>query len=426
MDLREVLLGGPFRDLGTEVDPMMEAASISASDQNIPWIARAKGFPGFRMAGNVLSTRDAIARALGVTVKGIPDIINEAVSRPLPFQVVEVPKYYKEVSPRDVPIPTYYSTDGGPYVTSGIFHAGYRGNFNLSYHRMMKLEDDRFAIRVVPRHLNALLREAESNGDDLPAAVSIGSDAGALIAGSISMQFGQDEMKVASSLHELMTGKPLQVFAPGGGEDGPKAPVGTEIVLLGRVTAERVREGPFVDITSTLDLSGMEPGEPIFEVDRVLVRDDPIVHVLLPGGYEHYMMMGLPKEPSILQSVRKVVPRVHAVRLTEGGCCWLHGVVSITKQKEGDGKNAIMAAFTGHPSMKMVTVVDEDIDIFDDRQVEWAVATRFQADRDLVLIPNARGSTLDPSSHGGDGTTTKMGIDATMPVKDRDPFRKVK
>jgi UbiD family decarboxylase len=88
-------------------------------------------------------------------------------------------------------------------------------------------------------------------------------------------------------------------------------------------------------------------------------------------------------------------------------------VVSITKNKEGDAMNAIMAAFTGHPSMKKVTIVDQDVDIYDDRQVEWAVATRFQAHRGLVVVNNAAGSSLDPSS---DGTTSKMGIDATKPI----------
>jgi len=426
MDLREVLRGGPHKEIGSDVDPYLEAAGISAADQRTAWIAGVKGHPGYRMAGNVLSTREAVARAMGTTVEKIPDIINEAVGKTMACQLVDTPAYYREVPLSEIPLPTYYRTDGGPYVTSGIFHAGYDGRFNLSYHRMMRMKGDRFAIRVVPRHLNALLREAGENGDDLPAVVSIGSDAAFMIAGSLSVCFGQDEMGIASSINHRMTGEPLRVFSPGGDPDGPKAPVGTEIVMLGRITNERVPEGPFVDITSTLDLSGMGPGEPVFEVDRVMVREEPIVHVLLPGGYEHYMMMGLPKEPSIMRSVRKVVPLVHAVRLTEGGCCWLHGIVSITKQKEGDGKNAIMAAFTGHPSMKMVTVVDGDIDIFDDRQVEWAVATRFQADRDLTIIRNARGSTLDPSSHEGDGTTSKMGIDATMPLKGREPFLRVK
>ena len=102
-----------------------------------------------------------------------------------------------------------------------------------------------------------------------------------------------------------------------------------------------------------------------------------------------------------------------ACRLTEGGCAWLHGVVSIRKQHAGDGKNAIMAAFGAHTSMKQVVVVDEDIDIFDDQDVEWAVATRFQADRGLVVLHGVRGSSIDPSAN--DGITAKVGIDATRP-----------
>lgn len=123
----------------------------------------------------------------------------------------------------------------------------------------------------------------------------------------------------------------------------------------------------------------------------------------------------------IFKTVRQAVPRVRNVRLTEGGCCWLNGVVSITKNKEGDGVNAILAAFTGHPSMKNVIVVDDDINIFDDREVEWAVATRMQGDR-IIKIPGAAGSSLDPSTHG---TTYKVGFDATIPLdSDKKMFKK--
>ncbi|HPT73723.1 MAG TPA: UbiD family decarboxylase, partial [Methanomassiliicoccaceae archaeon] len=165
-----------------------------------------------------------------------------------------------------------------------------------------------------------------------------------------------------------------------------------------------------VDITGTYD--SVRPG-PVFEVDRLYMRKDPIFQLLFPGGLEHYLLMGLPREPMIYRTVNQVVPRVHGVRLTEGGCCWLHGVVSITKNKEGDGMNAALAALTGHPSMKQVIVVDEDIDIYDDHQVEWAVATRFQASRSLTVINNAAGSSLDPSA---EGTTSKVAIDATVPM----------
>ncbi|MGN0098042.1 MAG: UbiD family decarboxylase domain-containing protein, partial [Candidatus Methanomethylophilaceae archaeon] len=178
-------------------------------------------------------------------------------------------------------------------------------------------------------------------------------------------------------------------------------------------------EGPFVDITGTYDF---ERQQPVIAVDKVWTCDDPMFHLLLPGGNEHYMLMGLPREPMILKTVRQAVPRVKNVRLTEGGCCWLNGVVSIKKNKEGDGVNAIMAAFTGHPSMKNVIIVDDDIDIFDDRQVEWAVATRMQGDR-IIRIPGAAGSSLDPSSHGK--TTWKVGFDATIPVgADRSLYQK--
>jgi UbiD family decarboxylase len=169
-------------------------------------------------------------------------------------------------------------------------------------------------------------------------------------------------------------------------------------------------EGPFVDITGTQDPVRKQP---ILEVDRIYYRDDAIFQIILPAANEHYLMMGMPREPVIKKAVGVAVPEVHAVRLTEGGCCWLHGVVSITKQKEGDSVNAILAALGSHTSMKLVTVVDEDIDVYDDREVEWALATRFQGDKDLVLVKNARGSSLDPSA---DQTTAKIGLDATKPI----------
>jgi len=425
MEFRNLLFGGEHRVLDRPVDPYLEAAKVSMEDQRTPWIAPAKDHEGLFLAGNVLSTRESLARALGTSREAIPDVMIKGMEGPIPFEVVDRPDGYREVDVGSIPIPTYYRTDGGPYVTSGIFHAAYNGKFNLSFHRMMYMGDGKFAVRVVPRHLNALLKEAIEDGKDLEAVVSIGTDPAALLAGSVTLPYGKDEMEVASSLSRISGNGALKVFSPSDDPAGPKAPVGTEIVLFGSFNGERAREGPFVDVTSTIDLSGLEPGEPVFQVERALIRDGAIFHVLLPGGFEHYMMMGIPKEPSIIQSVRKVVPKVQAVRLTEGGCCWLHGVVSITKQKEGDGKNAIMAAFSGHPSMKRVVVVDDDIDIFDDTQVEWALATRFQADRDMVVIEKARGSTLDPSAHSEDRTTAKLGLDASMPLKDRERFRKV-
>jgi len=421
MEFRDLLKGNARPGTPGTVDPYLQAARISMEDPTSPWIAQAKGFPGFRIAGNVLSSRSTIASALGVEIEKVPLLILDAMNAPMPVSDVPMPDHYKEVEPTSLPIPTYFKGDGGPYVTSGIFHASFGGVSNLSFHRMMYLGGNRFAIRVVPRHLHALHSEARKKGVDLPVCVSMGCDPASLIAASCSVEYGLDELTIASSLHMSVTGGPLRTFRPQG--DDRKAPFGAEIVLCGRITQENVPEGPFVDITGTHDRSGMV-GQPVFEADLCLARKDPVMHVLLPGGFEHYMLMGLPKEPSILQSVKKVVPKVRAVRLTEGGCCWLHGAVSIRKQKEGDAKNAIMAAFTGHPSMKRVIIVDEDIDIFDDRSLEWAVATRFQAHRGLVIVERSRGSTLDPSLDP-DGTTSKYGMDATMPLIDNEGYRRV-
>jgi UbiD family decarboxylase len=139
---------------------------------------------------------------------------------------------------------------------------------------------------------------------------------------------------------------------------------------------------------------------------------------------EHKLLMGFPREASIWDVVRKVVPKVVKVRLTPAGGCWLHAVISIEKNSDGDAKNAILAAFAAHPSLKHVVVVDPDIDPDNPVDVEWAIATRFQAGEDLILIRGVRGSTLDPSSD--DGITDKLGIDATAPLNKLELFRKVR
>jgi len=422
MQFRDLLSGKGVQHLERTIDPYLGASSLSMEDQNRTCAAVSSRHPGVRMAGNVYSRRDVIAGCLRTGIAKLPDLILDAMARPEDPLVIPTPPEYAEIDIGSLPIPTYFEGDGGPYITSGIFHASYGGRANLSFHRMMYLGGNRFAVRVVPRHLMALMREARADGADLGVSISIGCDIPSLIAASCSMDFGMDELGIASALHRAATSEPLHVFEPG--PPGLKAPVGAEIVILGRMTDELVPEGPFVDITSTRDRSGMD-GQPVLEADLVLARKEPTMHVLLPGGNEHFLLMGLPKEPAILRSVKRVVPRIHAVRLTEGGCCWLHGVVSITQQKEGDAKNAIMAAFTGHPSMKRVIVVDRDIDVFDDRQVEWAVSTRFQAHRDLMVVHGARGSTLDPSLDH-DGTTSKYGMDATMPLKDNEGYLKIK
>jgi 4-hydroxy-3-polyprenylbenzoate decarboxylase len=153
-------------------------------------------------------------------------------------------------------------------------------------------------------------------------------------------------------------------------------------------------------------------------------KQNPYYHAILPAGNEHKLLQGLPQEPRIYNSVKNTLPTVENVVLTEGGCCWLHAVVSIKKQTEGDAKNVLMAALAAHPSLKHCIIVDDDIDIFDPVDVEYAVATRVKADDDIIIIPKVRGSSLDPVAEI-DGTTTKMGIDATKSFKNIEDYERV-
>jgi UbiD family decarboxylase len=392
-----------------EVSVDLEATRIMLEHPKSP--VHFMNLNGQEAVANLWTDRTRIAKALGMQPRDILGNFLDALSSPeKTLEVDDAPfrqNVIEDFDLRDLPIPKFFPKDGGRYITSAVAVAEQKGQRNLSFHRMMLLDDRRFAIRLVPRHLFTMHRMAMERGEDLPVAFCIGVCPSILLGGASSVDFGQDEMEIASALRLSGLGQSVEIARTDG---GLPVPAYAEYVLEGRITSQTIDEGPFVDITGTYDRIREQP---VVEIDRIYHQDHPIFHVVLPGGLEHFLLMGMPREPIIFKTVRQVIPRVHGVRLTEGGCCWLHGVVSITKNKEGDGKNAIMAAFTGHPSMKKVTVVDGDVDVYDDQAIEWAEATRFQASRDMVVIDDAAGSSLDPSSTG---LTSKVGIDATKPM----------
>ncbi len=320
-----------------------------------------------------------------------------------------------------IPVLTHFEKDAGPYITSAVIHAkSVDGEIeNVSVHRLQILDRTHLAIRLVPRHLFELWSAAKEARRDLDVSVSIGVHPAVLLAASSPVSFGTSEFDVANALLndrlQLIECKHVHACAP----------AEAELVLEGRISAtKQVVEGPFVDVTGTYDVQRKQP---VVEVVGIMRRDDYVYHALLPSGAEHRLLMGLPHETLIWDSVSKVVPKVYAVNLSAGGCGWLHAVVSIEKQLDGDGKNALLAAFAAHPSLKHAVVVDSDIDVFNPSDVEWAVATRFQASEDLIKIKNARGSTLDSSADQETGSTTKVGVDATMPfAKPKEKFERAK
>lgn len=375
---------------------------------------------GYDVFCNIWSTRERIARYLRIEKSDLIYSLKESMVNPTPYLINRENPFIKikNFDLRSIPIQHHYPEDKASYVTSGvIFAKDESDNRNMSFHRMMISGKDTFAIRIVPRHLYSMYNEAKEMGKELEIVLAIGLPPYVLLPAAMSISYGINELEIANTLKMKGIKKELTVYRF---ENGIDVPSSSQFVLCGRITLENVNEGPFVDITGTCDVMRQQP---VVKIDSLYEAKNAFYHDLMPGSYEHFLLMGIPKEPVIFNAVSTVVPKVYGVRLTEGGSCWLHGVVSIKKQKEGDGKNAMMAALSSHPSMKRIVVVDEDIDIYNDTEIEWAIATRFQAERDLLVINNVAGSSLDPSVKG-DGMTSKIGIDATMPLKNNDGFKR--
>lgn len=305
----------------------------------------------------------------------------------------------------DLPIVTHFEKDAGPFITSSIVFAKdqERGNQNQSTHRLLRLDDRHMAIRMVEgRHLHKCYTYARDHGEDLKVAIAIGVHPAVSIAAAYQAAYGVDEMLIANSLldNKLTLAKANQLYVPSH----------AEIVLEGRILKDRTQEEWMVEMLRTYDFKRKQP---VFELEKIKFRDGAIYHDILPGYAEHRLLMGLPVEAKMFEYIKNVVPTTQAVHLTDGGSNWLAAVIQIKKKLEGEPKNALMAAFSAHPSLKMATVVDDDIDPTDPDAVEYAIATRCQADRDFIIMPNAKGSSLDPSSDQANLLTTKVGIDAT-------------
>ncbi len=377
-----------------------------------------------KVVANVCGTRKRICEALNINQNGFYEKLREAWHSPQKPKIVEngvAKEVIEKPNLSKIPILTHFEKDTSPYVTSAVVYAkSIDGSVqNVSVHRLQVLDDRHLAIRLVPRHLFRLWQMAKEAGKDLDISISVGVHPAVMLAASSPVPFGLCEFDVANALMDgtfcLVRCEHVDAYAP----------AEAELVLEGRISvAKEVIEGPFVDITGTYDI---ERKQPVVEVTGVMHREDYVYQALLPSGAEHRLLMGLPHEVLIWQSVSKVVPKVHGVNLSIGGSGWLHTIISIEKQLDGDGKNALLAAFAAHPSLKHAVVVDCDIDIYNVSDVEWAVATRFQASEDLIIIENARGSTLDSSADQETGLTTKMGVDATRPLtKPKEKFERAK
>jgi|YNPNPStandDraft_1061719.scaffolds.fasta_scaffold10572_5 2,5-furandicarboxylate decarboxylase 1 len=430
MDVRSLLAAaearGWVRHVAVPVDPHLELARVVAAlGEEITVFERVRGWPG-RVVAGLCSRRAYFALALGVAEGELIPALLRALRRPVPPpRVMAAPcqeVVLEEVNLDLLPLLTHLPGDGGPYITSGvaIIRDPDLGR-NLAFHRLMKVGRNAFTARLVEgRGTHTAWLKAQG---DLPMVVCVGAPPAVQLAAAMSPAPGVDELAIANALAPTPT-VPALTYPE------IEIPAESEIVLEGHLTQALGPEGPFVDLTRTRDFIRQQP---YFVVERITHRRDPLYQALLPGGLEHRLLMGLPREPTIFDAVSQVCACRNVV-ITPGGGHWLHAVVQIAKAAPDDGKRAIEAAFRGHGSLKHVVVVDEDVDVYNMEEVEWAIATRFQADRDLVVLYDQPSSSLDPSARhvpGQKSRTAKMGLDATIPwdtpagPKDPEAFRTI-
>jgi UbiD family decarboxylase len=359
----------------------------------------------FRVAGNLFCTKMQIADYFGIQVEDIiPTLIKGIENRSKPDEVDEAPcqeVVHDQVDLNTLPILIHNKVDGGPYISSGVVvTSDPEFGQNLDFHRAMQIGKDQMVARVVKgRDFHKFL---ERNGE-IDVAFCIGNTAEVLIAAATSVETGINELEIANALRGIRVTRAKTVDL--------LIPADCEFVLEGKVVLEeRHDEGPFIDLTETVDVVRQEP---IFHVRKITHRKNAIWQALLPGRAEHKILMGMPREPTVYKAIKDRGIDVLDVNITPGGASWLHVAVKVRKQYEDEGLIAIEAAFAGHRSAKHVWVYDDDIDIYNEEEREWAMATRFQADVDLLIKDREPGSSLDPSAESGSKLTTKCGFDCT-------------
>lgn len=372
------------------------------------------------VVSGLLSDRAWVAEAMGVEPGQVAVTYQRAIENPLSWCETSSSAPVQSVvngEPdlrRDLPIPVHNEHDAGAYITAGLVVAvdPESGAQNVSINRLQVSSGNRLGVLILPRDLHRFYDRAEAAGAPLEVAIVIGVDPLTLLASQAIVPLGVDEFTIAGALH----GAPLEMVKCV--SNHVRVPAGAEIVIEGRILpGERATEGPFGEFPQYYGPAGERQ---VIEVDTITHREQPLYHTIVPAAMEHLVLGAIPREASLLTLLKRTFPGVLDVYLTRGGVCRYHLVIKIRRRFKGEAKNILMAALSGHADIKMATAVDEDVDIHDADAVEWAMATRFQAATDLVVVPGAQGSRLDPSAR--DGLVDKVGIDATIPV-DADPFR---
>ena len=377
----------------------------------------------------VVINAQASRRLMAIALDGKPEDLarkfGERQSKPIPpvevteAPVQEVTKLGDEADLTEVPMLTHYDVNAAPYITAGVVVAADpdTGVRNTSYNRLMMAGKRELRIfMAIGRHLWTLHNKFERRDQPLPIAIVIGVHPLFSLGAQALTPADEDEYAVIGGMMNeplrLVKAKTVPILVP----------ADAEMIIEGKMLPHvRRTEGPFGEFTGH---AVPQDERQVIEVTAITHRKNYIFQDIHAGYTEHKLMGAVPREAALLTAVRQSVPTVKNVCMPVSGNCRFHAYVSIAKRTPGQAKNAICAAFAADMLLKHVVIVDDDIDIFDEERVLWAISNRFQADRDLVVIANAQGSELDPSAGPG-GVNAKMGLDATKPLEGFPPELRV-
>jgi 2,5-furandicarboxylate decarboxylase 1 len=391
------------------------AALVPQSDKALLF-TNVRGY-SMPVASGLLQSRNRLALGMGAAYEKIEAKLRTAMDHPVkPKRVAKAPVKEvictkNKVDLYQLPVPIFSVMDGGPMITAGVVIAeDPEFGMNAGMYRLMLKEKNITGIDIVtPNNLRKFAERAFQQKKPLPISISIGTHPYELVASTFKANLGVNELTFAGGLR----GQPLALA------DGETIPVpciaDAEIVLEGEILPEGwvYPEGPFCEFNRLMGGIHMNPH---VRIKAIMHRKDATYYALhMP--WENIWMSAPIYEAAAWRVLHEAGVQATAINVTPGGCCHWHIVAAIKKQP-GDAKNAMMALLS-IADIKHVTIVDDDIDVFDATDVEWAVATRVQADRDVLIVSNARSKPLDPSLPppitGKIPTTAKMGIDATIP-----------
>ena len=432
-DLRsflDELEAGPASEFATitvEVDPNLQLTGIirrlqAENRHPVLYFEQVKGTP-IRVVANTLATRDRLGFVFGCSGDEVVRTYMERQDRLIPpvrvadGPVREVVLTGADANLLDLPQIVHCGADAGPYFASGVVIARDpdTGIYNAGVYRTQIVGPRK--VRIYPSaatNLRYLYNKAEARGEALEVVWVLGHHPALLLASQYRGPIDVDEIHVAGGL----LGEPLRMVPAE--TVALDVPADAEIVVEGRILPHiRELEGPFGEFTWTLGPAEMNP---VAEITAITRRRDAILLDVFNAHQEHNLLGMIPREALLQQRVRAAVPSLKAVAMPLSGTCRFTAYVSIGPSHPGAARQAAMAAFASDSFLKQVIVVDDDIDVFDEADVMWAVATRVQADRDIIVIPDAWTNELDPSAHQMNdrakrgGVNAKWIVDATNPA----------